>query len=289
MLNEIPVFTVVEQFLSLEGEAAYTNRPTVYTRFANCNFKCPGFNNEGLLLGDTGYAKLTFDPKKITRMQDVPLITRGCDSQYATSKEFSHLWQKMTAAEVIQGVLDLLPGKTWTHPKTGLSYIYSITGGEPLMHWKTLPDILVHPLLDDCKHIIFETNGAVPVKSSFYESVESWVGSKHNRTWTWSVSPKLSTSGESFKKAIRPEIIEHMANTPGTELYLKFVASGTEFDEIEQAIGILGNYPVWIMPMACTAEQQGQIDKHIATECIKRGYNFSYRTQNALWGNGIGT
>ena len=34
-----------EIFLSIEGEAKYSGWPTVYIRFAGCNFECRGFNN----------------------------------------------------------------------------------------------------------------------------------------------------------------------------------------------------------------------------------------------------
>jgi 7-carboxy-7-deazaguanine synthase len=284
-------FTVVEKFLSLEGEAAYTNRPTVYVRLAKCNFKCAGFNNPARLRETTGYAKLEFSPKDVGVIWEVPTITRGCDSQYATNPEFKHLWIEETAEQVLQGVLDLLPGQQWQHPETGLNYIFSITGGEPLMHWKVLPELLSHPFMGGCKHIIFETNGAVPAKAPFYQAVSDWVSAEPGRLWTWSVSPKLSSSGESYKAAIKPDIVVGMASVPGTEIYLKYVISGTddEFNEVVRATSDLGNYPVWIMPMACTDDQQREIDQHVARECLSRGYNFSYRTQNALWGNGVGT
>lgn len=285
-------FEVSEIFMSLEGEAQYANYPTVYTRFARCNFSCAAYNNPEREIDTKGYAPLTFKPKDYSTLQSLPPITKGCDSQYAVNPEFSHIWEKMTAEQISDKMIELIPVHAWQHPITGMDYICSITGGEPLLQWKFLPEVLFHPKMDKCMHIIFETNGAVPAKQEFFDNVAKWVAAVPGRKWTWSVSPKLSASGECWDKAIKKDIIDMMVATQGTEIYLKFVAEPTEkdFAEIEKARNALEfTGPVWIMPMACTQEQQELIDQQIAVLCMERGYRLSYRIQNALWGNGVGT
>jgi len=55
-------------FMSIEGEGPFSGHPTVYVRFARCNFKCPGFNNPTNCVDNKGYACLPFDPKDINDM-----------------------------------------------------------------------------------------------------------------------------------------------------------------------------------------------------------------------------
>ena len=51
---------VVETYASYQGEGPNTSRPTVFVRFAGCNFKCPGWPC------DTQHA---IDPKKYIQLQ----------------------------------------------------------------------------------------------------------------------------------------------------------------------------------------------------------------------------
>lgn len=51
---------VVETYFSYQGEGPNTTRPTVFVRFAGCNFKCPGWPC------DTQHA---IDPKQFTKLQ----------------------------------------------------------------------------------------------------------------------------------------------------------------------------------------------------------------------------
>lgn len=78
--------------------------------------------------------------------------------------------------------------------------------------------------------------------------------------------------------------------------YLKFVSSGTveEIAEIKEVINIYKTDgvkipPVWLMPMACTGEQQRLIAQKVAKICMDNGWLYSHRIQNDLWDNAIGT
>jgi organic radical activating enzyme len=72
-----------ETFFSIEGEAKYSGHPTVYIRFARCNFQCKGFGNP--TNEDTTDVKvLGFNPKDYNTLETIPLIVKGCDSIYST-------------------------------------------------------------------------------------------------------------------------------------------------------------------------------------------------------------
>lgn len=293
---------VSELFISLEGEAIFANIPTVYIRFASCNLKCPHFNNPQHLKDTDGYAPLGFDPTDYNSLDEIPLITMGCDSQYAVNPTFKHMWNHYTVDELIDAVVDLLPPKQWVHPVTQQPYILSLTGGEPMLQWKRFEEILFHPKMVDCKHVLIETNCTVPVKQELLDVIGAWLSQDSSRRWTWSNSPKLSASGEQWKTAVKPSVATAQqklleAFPHQVTHYFKFVCDDRQedYEEVQRAMdeyyagGVRRSVPIWIMPTACTEEQQNAIARNVALKCIENGWAFCYRNQNAIWGNGVGT
>jgi 7-carboxy-7-deazaguanine synthase len=268
-----------------------------------CNLKCPGFNNHHMELAPSGYATLSFQPKDFTTLQSLPLIDKGCDSQYAVNPAFAHLWETQTTDEIVKDLVALLPHKQWVHPVTKLPVILSLTGGEPMLNAKWFHELFNHPMMQECKHILIETNGTVPVTTTVAMDINQWLCGDTSRRWTWSISPKLSGSGEIHSKAIKPKAIGSQVIVTGKEFqnqvdtYFKFVAGPNEaqFGEVASIMeeyytaGIERDTNVWIMPEACTTEQQNEIAQKVANMCMDKGYLFCYRLQNALWGNAIGT
>lgn len=296
------MYHVSEFFMSLEGEAQFTFHPTVYVRFAGCNFKCPGFNNPDKKIDKDGYAELPFKPEDIISIFEMPTIQCGCDSTYAVNPRFKHLWKELSVDEIATELVNKLPHKKWVYENTNLPIICSLTGGEPTMNWECVVELLKHPLMKDCKHYIYETNCAVPLKDEFIGAIENWLLEDSSRIWTWSNSPKLSSSGELWKRAIRPKIAlqqQSLISIFGSRVnqYFKFVVDNSEsvYAEVKKAMleyklaGIRMNAPVWLMPAACTQEQQKVISKEVALKCLEEGYLYSHRIQNDLWDNTVGT
>lgn len=292
---------VSEIFYSLEGEFMHTGIPTVYIRFARCNKKCPLWNNSPEGIEEDGYAVLGFDPKDYTSIKDMPIISRGCDSQYAVNPRFAHMWKKYSADELALAVLDLLPGKSWVNPKTGQPVILSLTGGEPTLKMKWIADeLLESEHMQQCRHILFETNCSVPLRKADVEKVSFWCRGR-GATLTWINSPKLLDSGELWKRSIMPIVaMQQRDHDQGHNLKFeqgfKFVVGRLEdIADVEKAMGeyyeagIPHDVPVSLMPEACTTEQQMVIARDIAQYCMDYGYRFSIRLQNVLWGNLVGT
>lgn len=290
---------ISEIFMSLEGEGPYTTRPTAYIRFARCQFTCCGFNNPNNNRDNKGYAPLSFDPATYKSLNEIPLIEQGCDSQYAVNPSFSHMWEKLTIDQIADRLKSIIPHGKWVHPETGLPVILSLTGGEPMLHWKRFKELLNHPFISQCKHILVETNCAVPLTWECVGDINEWLSQDPSRHWTWSNSPKLSASGEDPTKAIRPDIAnaQEFVSPPQMDQYFKFVcgANKEQFNEVADTMkkyhkgGVSVKPNVYIMPEACSQEQQQRIAQAVAKMCMESGYLFCYRFQNALWGNGVGT
>lgn len=292
-----------EVFMSIEGEAKYSGHPTAYIRFTMCNFQCRGFNNPEKL-DTTTHEVLGFNPKDYKDIYTIPLITRGCDSIYSWHDDFKHMWKKGTQDDLAKELHGILPHNTFKNPKSGKRVILSLTGGEPTLRMKFIPELLNLPELAECRHILIETNCSVPLKQDHMHALAEWAAETPTRPAgriTWSNSPKLSVSGEKWEEAIRPDIAvmqyQSAAMSGYFDQYFKFVCGPNEedFAEVEKAMnayyegGIPRDVEVYIMPTACIEEQQQEIAAKVAQMCIDRGYIYCHRIQNSVFGNGVGT
>lgn len=285
-------YTYSELFASIEGEARYSGITTIYVRFTNCNFTCRGFNNPNNI-EPTSFEALGFDPKKIPTVQDIPAITIGCDSVYSFNPLFKHMWTTVDEHELATQLTDLLPpsrNRNWKKD------ILSLTGGEPTLRQKTIPTLLEQSEFDTLEKVLIETNCAVPLKQSFIDDLSAWCDKNPKRQIIWSNSPKLSASGEDYDKAIIPANAVLQRGVSSFDQYFKFVCDAKEehFDEVEKAMedyyagGVPEDVGVFIMPMACTEDQQKEIMMKVADMCIERGHIYCHRIHNTVYANAIG-
>ena len=120
------------------------------------------------------------------------------------------------------------------------------------MGWqRAYPELLDHPLMVNLKEVTFETNGTQPLSDDFKRYLFVKFGNDKQRL-TFSVSPKLSVSGETWDNAIKPEVVASYQWYGHT--YLKFVVA-TE-DDVSEAIQATSEYrdagftgPVYLMPV----------------------------------------
>lgn len=295
----------VEIFRSLEGEFSssttssrgFAGSSTIYIRTVGCNKTCSKFNNPNNV-DPTSVEALGFDPKKIKLLEEIPLISIGCDSLYSWHDSFSHIWKEATLDQIIDEFEKLLPQGVWSHPVTGMPTICSITGGEPLAFWQQeVLELITHQRMKDCKHFLIETNSSVRLKPWFIAKVNEWLLEDKSRMITFSNSPKLSASGEKWNTSIKPKCVLDQMQVEGANIYFKFVCDDSDsgFQEVHKAMneywsaGVPKTIGVSVMPMACTTEQQQQIARGVADKCIEYGFGFCLRLQNVLWGNGVGT
>jgi len=190
-------------------------------------------------------------------------------------------------------MLGLVPGQNWLQ-RNGNNVHLVITGGEPLLGWqRAYKELLSHERMEDLRNLTFETNGTQSLQSDFIEYMQEWNQSRfphgNGGEITFSVSPKISASGESWSDAIRPDVVASYENL-GT-VYLKFVVETDEhFAEVDRAVqeyraaGFTG--VVYVMPQGGTKEQyEGNLTK-VADMAMARGYYLSPRLHCSIWGNG---
>ena len=221
-----------ELFYSIQGEGRYQGVPSIFLRMFGCNFRCKNFGRyEKDIIGteETHNPEVVEVISKLDQyktFKDLPLVKTGCDSYSSIYPEFKRFVIKETAEELATGIIELLPNKTWQDEHL------VITGGEPLLGWqRTYPDLLSHPMMAELKELTFETNGTQQLTDDFKRYLfDNWKDRKDKLTF--SVSPKLSVSGENLEESICPDVVCEYEWYGYT--YLKFVVA-TEEDAEEAA------------------------------------------------------
>jgi organic radical activating enzyme len=149
----------------------------------------------------------------------------------------------------------------------------------------------------DLKNLTIETNCTQPFKEGFDKFLNGLTAgdyTKHPVHVTWSTSPKLSISGESWDKAIRPEVARQYAQIANTHLYFKFVVQDEQdLDEVNRARDMYSssgvNADIFLMPMGATREGQIKTAAQVADMAMKHGFKYSPRLHVDLFGNKWGT
>ena len=286
---------VSELFYSLQGEGRFVGVPSVFLRTYGCNFTCAGF---GCKPGErsTGADDVAEVVHMYNKFEDLPLVETGCDSYASWHPAFKHLSPTYETGELVDRMLALTPNNMWQQ-NNGNDVHLVITGGEPLLGWqRAYSELLGHERMRDLKNITFETNGTQEIHKDFRHFLLDWtlnprLGKKGPSALTFSVSAKLSASGEKWEDAIRPDIVMSYQNLGHT--YLKFVVETKE--HIHEAIRATDEYrragftgSVYLMPQGGVVEPYDRNKKTIADICCEQGWNYSPRLHVDLWGNGWG-
>lgn len=287
-----------EIFLSIQGEGERTGYPSVWIRLFGCNLNCDGFGQDDPTdesSWDLPYEKI--DVSDITKIEDLPVFNKGCDSSYSWSSRFTHLQKRKTPQEIVDEFESLMRGTKWD------AFDLCFTGGEPLLpRNQTYVLAILEEIMrrtesaDNMPNVTFETNGTrhmIPALHNFL--VDEYI------TTTFSISPKLfNVSGE--RDAISVDglcsMINDIEKIPFADWYFKFVvdtkpASLTEMENVVDNLCKVYDMDevtsrVWLMPLGATEESQRDIAADVAEYTLFRGYKFSARLHNYLWGNEIG-
>lgn len=274
---------VSELFYSIQGEGRYMGVPSIFLRTFGCNFTCSGF---GMPKGQISHerddiaANLSF----YATYKDLPLVSTGCDSYASWDPRFKDLSPVIETDSLANSIVDLLPNKEWRDEHL------VITGGEPLLGWqRSYPALLDHPKMRTLQELTFETNGTQDLTDDFFDYLHNDCQVKEI---TFSVSPKLSVSGERWEDAIKPDVVCDYALLGYT--YLKFVVTGEQdAEEIQDAVAAYRrsgfNGPVYLMPVGGVENVYSIHNKQVAELAMKLGYRYSDRLQLPLFKNAWGT
>jgi 7-carboxy-7-deazaguanine synthase len=277
---------VSEIFYSAQGEGRFVGVPSVFLRTFGCNFTCGGF---GMPRGTCSTERDEVKVELYNRYEDLPLVNTGCDSYASWDPRFKHLSPTHETADVVGKMLALVPGGSWQMPNGNDTHLV-ITGGEPLLGWqRAYGELLSHPDMYNLKNITFETNGTQELHEDFAKYLKLW--NRGSREITFSVSAKLSASGEAWVDAVKPDIVRSYEKIGTT--YLKFVVEKpSDFDEVDRAVSEYRKAKfkgvIYIMPVGGVVKVYDGNKFNVADEAMLRGYYYSPRLHVDLWGNSWG-
>jgi organic radical activating enzyme len=277
---------ISELFYSIQGEGRYMGVPSVFLRTYGCNFTCGGF---GMPKGELSSERdvIAIKAEDYTDYKSLPLVSTGCDSYASWDPRFKHLSPVLSTVSIVDSILTILPHGRW------MDEHLVITGGEPLLGWqRAYPELLSNEKMRGLKEITFETNGTQELSQDLSVYLQQWKINREKNALTFSVSPKLSISGEKWSEAICPNIIRQYESIGF--VYMKFViATKEDALEADKAVKEFRNGgfrgPVYFMPCGGVESLYNLNAKNVAIEAMNRGYRYSDRLQVPLFKNEWGT
>ena len=245
------------------------------------------------------------DTSKYNSMQEIPVPTTGCDSAYSWAKKFQNLAYHDTTNLICDKLENFLRNDhnsngNFLHKASGMDTHLAFTGGEPMLNQTGITEIMYEfanrrniPL-----NVTVETNGTQLPRENFVKMLSEYndvyVYTNYTPTkWFWSVSPKLRASGEKWEDAICPNVVKEYKKLSNFG-QLKYVVDGSEetWDEVNRATELYRNegieWPVYIMPVSATKEDQEKVQMKIAEDAIRRGFRVAARVHCWIWNNSIG-
>lgn len=278
---------ISELFYSIQGEGRYMGVPSIFLRTFGCNFTCGGFGMpKGTL--STERDTIAINAENYTDYKSLPLVSTGCDSYASWDPRFKHLSPVVDTGTIVSSIMDLLPYRSWQDEHL------VITGGEPLLGWqRAYPELLSHSQMAPLKELTFETNGTQSLTDEFTHFLHNnWHHTKGYFSVTFSVSPKLSVSGEKWEDAIKPDVVAQLDEYGYT--YLKFVIASDE--DAKEALDAVSLYrkagfdgPVYFMPVGGVESVYSLNNRRVAELAMKYGLRYSDRLQIPLFRNAWGT
>lgn len=278
---------VTETFYALQGEGRYVGTPSVFLRTFGCNLRCKNFGRSKEERFDGPNPEVAEVIKNIQlykKLEELPLVSTGCDSYaavYPEFKDFSKMWGH---TDLVDHLLSLTPNKMFEE-----NVHLVITGGEPLLWQKQL-----NPMFEDLYEknkefkITFETNGTQKV-TTYLDDVCATRGIEVH----FSVSPKLSCSGEHTEDAIVEDSLISIYET-GCAMDFKFVvATQEDLNEIlflrDNQLKRFGEIDIYLMPVGGLNESYQLNRTDVANLALKYGFKFSPRLQCDISGNSWST
>jgi len=286
---------ISEIFYSVQGEGRFVGVPSIFLRTFGCNLTCEGFGMPaGLKSNERFNSAVEAAFISADSIHDLPLVQTGCDSYASWDVRFKNLSPAKTIDLIAYDLVKFLP---LVPPEIDVDWEgvhLVVTGGEPFLGWqKAYVELFDHPGLATLKNITFETNGTKKLVPDFVEWLAIQRNNCNKKAVNFSISPKLSASGEDPAVSIQPDIVASYGKLG--EINLKFVCNNEEhvieaLDVVSQykAAG-LGEHQVWIMPTGGLVEDYRANSTKIAELCMKYKLNYSPRLHCDLFGNAWAT
>lgn len=297
-------------YSSFQDGGEHAGKQTVVVKLFGCNLQCQGFGQEKV--GDPDSWVKPWEKIDITvvkSMSEAPLFRTGCDSAHSWHDKFKDLAVDRTAAGICDEIQDALsssenPSGLFMHPESLHETRLVFSGGEPMLQQGAIRDVLRElSTRENCpRYVIVETNGTIALEEETHDLInlfymtsdfDGLVPDKRGRTqWTWSISPKIRTSGELKKDAINIEVLGgySTANDAGQLIFVVDGENNTWY-EISLVLADLKEqhifWPVYITTTGSWVEDIEPLQYTIQQQAREKGFYFIPRSGAMIKGNTI--
>lgn len=213
------------------------------------------------------------EPALFLRLANCNLNCVWCDTRHSWD------WSIFNKSEEVEDVpLEELQARILCQLSDEVGLIV-LTGGEPLLHQQTIVPLLIGIRKErPAVRVEVETNGTIIPTQELRELVHLFV-----------VSPKLTNSGVTKKRRIRPSALAEFSKLHSI---LKFVLESSV--ELHEACSVadrsgFSRDRVWVMPQTTSAAELGTRIADLAPGAIKAGFKISSRLHILAWGDTRGT
>lgn len=202
-----------------------------------------------------------------------------CDTIRAVDmQQYADSWIRyQDANSILKHIDSVLQLKTITTPKHIV-----ITGGEPTIHFKNPIFIKLAELLVEKGFLItIETNATIELDFLKYDIYKSFI---------YSMSVKLSNSGESKNKRFKPSVINSYTKF-SKESYLKFVINseliiGGGLEELSEIISSASeSTEIYCMPSGTNRAELEKEAKSVFEFCMSHSFRYSDRIHIRVYDN----
>ncbi len=152
-----------------------------------------------------------------------------------------------------------------------------ITGGEPMLQAKKLPELMTALIneIPALTRIEIETAGTI------------WNDEVADFPFVWfNVSPKLENSGNPKDLRYKPNVLKSFVNS-NAAIFKFVVCEDSDLEEIQQIVDEVGipNHKVYIMPEGISENVQRERLQYLAEAVLARRWNLTTRLHVLVWGN----
>jgi 7-carboxy-7-deazaguanine synthase len=233
---------------TFQGEGRQTGQRCFFVRTATCNLECTWCDTPQTWV---------YSERKATKHKRV-------DVPFDVKRE-SH---KMSEKDVAQRLEDLGIGR---------DDLLVISGGEPMLQQERLGKFIDYMRMGDFYRYAVETAGTI--------KPEGWFASLAGAGIQWTVSPKLTGSGNSDKKRINKEAFEWFVNWNAD---FKFVVTDQhDMMEVEEFVEVFKSprQNVWIMPEGINAVDVLDNARKLERWVREQKFNLTLRQHILLYGD----
>jgi len=224
-----------EAFVSIQGEGRFAGCRALFLRFNFCNLGCS-----------------------------------WCDTRFTWDKDKIEKGRMLSAPQISERALQLVGGASLA--PTDVHVV--LTGGEPMLHQKRLPELIRQLRSAGFCFFEIETNGTIAPNDKMTKGID----------W-WNCSPKLSNNSLALSQNLVPDALRIISSTGKADFKFVVTSPNDIAEIITHFLPLISPESIMLMPEGFTRAKQLRHTRWVKAAAIPHGFRFSPRLHILKWGN----